>query len=303
MKKMIVLMVGFLLSIVILVLSITGTAPRPPLGLVITSMLLLLLVFDQIAQSVKTEQKESVRQRTRILFWVVLFVLVVSVGQIVVWRMTFEEEIDELDEESTEERHSVTYYDVVDSLPPMKPAPKIEEPKYPFYEAGEVCELNLRELINIIRDEWNHRYAGFKLSRNMLSMERVGTSHFRFVSVYADVVQPELPSNQVVVGMSIPTEHPQMALPIGIRLKFDDSETVKSLKDNVFYLIEGTLVLEDREPNQLTYDDMKSYDRIMATCIKVDSIEEVKAETAVIRKVREEPPWFPTQYEKAGTEE
>ena len=303
MKKMIVLMVGFLLSIAILVLSLTGTAPRPPLGLAFTGLVLLMLVMDQIVQSVKSKQTDNSRQRTRILFWVMTLVLLMSIGQIAVWRLNFEDEIDEFDEEITDQRRSVTFYEAVDSLPPIKPPVKVEEPKCPYYKPDEVCELNLRELRNIIGDEWNHRYAGFKLSQHMLSMERIGTSRFRFVSVYADVVQPDLPSNQVVVGMSIPTEHPKIALPIGIRLKFDDSKIAQSLKDNVFYLIEGTLVFEDQEPEQIPYHEMKSGQQIMATYIHVDSIEPVKSDTAVIRKTSDKPPWFPTEYTKEGEQE
>ncbi len=300
MKKTIVLVVGFLLSVTILTLFLTGTPPKPPLMLTFTSLLLLAFVIDQAAQSVKKDLDDKAKRRVHIFFWIVIFLLVMSIMQILIWKMTFEDDLDDLLEPGTEEHHSMTFYEKTDTISYHPPVKK-DEPEYPFYKKDEVCELNLRELVNIIRNEWNHTAAGYRQSQSMLTIDHIGTRHFRFVANNAEHRYPKymLPTDAIMT-MALPTDHPVLTKPISVRLRLKDSRIVESLLPNKFYLIEGTLVIEKQDTDQPPYDEMSDEEKYAGIYIQVDSIEQVVAETAIINKAYRKPPWNPTEYKRIG---
>ncbi len=302
MKKTIFLMTSLFLSLIIITLFLTGASPRPPLGLAFTCLLMLAVVIDQFFHAMRSDDKKKDEQRSRIFLWIIGILLMVSVLQLAFWRMSYDKEYDEeeLAEVDLDLRSSETYYDIVDTLAVVKQKHEIEKIEYPFYNSDEVCELNLRELYGIIRDEWNSRRKGAKLSQRTVTLDRVGTNKFRFVGIYSSEVQPELPENQVIFGMSIPTEHPRYAIPVGIRVGFPDATSVASLGENTFYLIEGTMIYNHRYEYMETYDDLPAIDRFMACYIKVDSFRPVEAETTVVKKVAKKPPWNPTPYKEIG---
>jgi len=256
----------------------------------IDTRIFVLLAFVSISALILTyfrkkpiTDQESKRTPVKLTYLVILLSLILAVTAIIY----FKQHLIEISYTKSDELKLPDSLAITEDI-------SADKPSTPYFQQGDTCSVNLKELQIIANYERDHQKPEFANYPMKINLEILGTDVFRVTGKFTSEHVLDLPDTDGIIAMKVSSKDR-----VAMQLRFSSKAEMEKMKTNEYYEIIGKMHLNDKKLYEIHSESEESPAKRkgLPAYLEVKSWKKVSAPASgeMIEKFSFTPPYNPTE--------